>query len=150
MFMMFIVIFIKVDGQANQVGQGHAQIHEREVQKDLPGPRSSFLEEDVGENNEKRAENGETARHSNHSSHGLVLYLKDNFSRRHRGPVGHTATRSSRIVVHGYNSKRLSVRDGTAKSFFLHTLVHAFTVRLRHPRVCVHTCDHNVPRTCVI
>ena len=100
--MISIVIFIKVDGQSNQVGQGHAQVHERDVQKDLPGLRSSFLEEDVGENDEKRAEDRETARHSNHGSHGLVLYLKHNFSRRHRGPVGHTAIRSSRIVVHGY------------------------------------------------
>ena len=43
------VVSIKVDRQAYQVGQGHPQIHERYVQKDLPGPRSSLLEEDVGE-----------------------------------------------------------------------------------------------------
>ena len=49
------VIVIEVDGQANQVGQGHAQIHEGDVQKDHPGPRSSFLEEDVGENDEQRS-----------------------------------------------------------------------------------------------
>ena len=46
------VISIEIDGQSYQVGQGHAQIHEGDVLKDLPGPRSSFLEEDVGENDE--------------------------------------------------------------------------------------------------
>ena len=73
---MTVVVLIEVDRETYQVGQGHSQIHERDVEKDLSCSRSSFLEENVGEDDDQRTDDGETARHAHHGSHKRVLWKR--------------------------------------------------------------------------
>ena len=71
-----LVVLVEIDAHAGQVASGHAKVHDRDVDEDLPSFVAEVSEADVREDDEEGAHNRKGGREPHHRSQDLALVLE--------------------------------------------------------------------------